>query len=194
MKKLDYQEAYTSEQHNHNSYLGLKLSIALGRDITENDNKSIQKYISLLEKELQLESFRLDPETENIAKAQRAAIIALFPDTPIFVKEIPNQYYSDYGLSIPWYEITCRIGKIIVGWRKRVIHIEWKESTVRFEGEDIFPQIETDKGPDYIHAWSYEDAADYIRRLFYVSDNGLPELHLPLPNSKNNFEQNYYNK
>lgn len=67
----------------------------------------------------------------------------------------------------PWWECRSRIGKVTIGWRKRVIEITWHA----FEVPDEEPITSDDvtKGLDCVHAWSNAKAVEYlgaIRKAF----------------------------
>lgn len=182
MSELDYKEVFHTEQlRGGGNDVGIKLLIAIDRPITQNDNKAFQKCIDDLKYALNLETFRLDPNTAETAKQQRESILSCFPETPIFVKEIPNQYDNFAGVHIPWYEVTSRIGVIVIGFRKRVVNIDWSKSNVCFKANDIFPKEGTTKNEHSIHAWDYLKVAEYLKRIFYVADNGMPEMHITSP-------------
>ena len=55
--------------------------------------------------------------------------------------------------------------KIKIGWRKRVIEIDWKDSLNKEYSADLFPDEEVTKYDHYIHAWSIEDAKRYIEKV-----------------------------
>lgn len=82
--------------------------------------------------------------------------------------EIPNQYCPcDY--CEPWQEVTTRIGKFTIGWRKRVISIDWgrRDYTCLFEKEDV---TKWDTG---IHAWGNDKAAEYLKRVLEAHTAGI---------------------
>lgn len=94
-----------------------------------------------------------------------------------FFKPIKNGYLiNEDGESLsatPWYTVGTLIGDITIGWRKRVIHIDWpelidesasNETTVNF-AEEVFKDEDVTKGINMIHAWSYDKAAEYLRKV-----------------------------
>jgi len=95
----------------------------------------------------------------------------------IALEAIPNGY-CPCDVCAPWFIVTTEIGDVKIGWRKRVIEIDWSEvyeskrekpkwenesetirASVLFHGEDVT------KGKAYIHAWSKEKAVEYLRVL-----------------------------
>jgi hypothetical protein len=65
--------------------------------------------------------------------------------------------------------VTTNIGRVKIGWRKRVINIDWSDTVVKKKAEELFPEENVTKGGYdnhfYIHAWSYEDAKKYLDRI-----------------------------
>ena len=59
-----------------------------------------------------------------------------------------------------WILAKTDFGLIIIGWRKRVIEIDWTDTGFEFEiDEDVT------KGPNYCHAWGYPKAIEAIQKL-----------------------------
>lgn len=94
-------------------------------------------------------------------------MLALFVLAGIAVKhaeELPNNYwpkvpeYQKLRDESPWWLAMTEFGPIKIGWRKRVISIEWPSTEVRaFVTED-----DTTKSEDYVHAWTYAKAVEYL--------------------------------
>lgn len=98
-------------------------------------------------------------------------------DNPIYCKEIPNEYWgkdSGYGWSSPWLLATTTKGVIKIGWRKRVINIDWSQSDVTKTAEELFPNESVTKGsysnPRFIHAWGYDKAKEYLNKILYYEE------------------------
>ena len=99
-------------------------------------------------------------------RIEKEGIISLFGDNLIYVEEIPNQYYGDsdpYGKMFPWFRITTKVGHFVIGWRKRVIEINWKDTKCKISANSLFPDENVIKIDNTIHAWSLEDAKKYIK-------------------------------
>lgn len=115
-------------------------------------------------------------EDEELKKEKEAHLLelkSLFNEIApiIYVEEIPNQYC---GLSCcfntPWAVVTTQIGHIQIGWRKRVINIDWTKTLVKASGKAIFPMEEVTRSESYesvryVHAWGYEKATEYLKKL-----------------------------
>ena len=106
------------------------------------------------------------PLAQEHAKTERRDLIALFPE-PVFVEEIPNGYCRDWCCChLPWFIVTTTIGRFKIGWRKRVIHLEWTDTTAKKDAVDLFPEENVTKEGRIIHAWSLEDAKRYVETIF----------------------------
>lgn len=84
-----------------------------------------------------------------------------FPQAQLL--SIPNEY-CPCDTCPPWYRVQVDdLTPFTIGWRKRVISIDWSETTVDllhlFEGEDVT------KERHLIHAWSYDKASEYLAKI-----------------------------
>jgi hypothetical protein len=113
--------------------------------------------------------------TARIARASRQEMEEVFLKAgypKVNLISIPNGY-CPCDVCPPWY--TVQVGEITpfkIGWRKRVIQIDWETSNKGlnhlFEGEDVT------KSSSYIHAWGAAKASEYLSKI-------LPELGAPRP-------------
>lgn len=101
---------------------------------------------------------RIDRETREDFEAMIEE--AGFEDYEI--EAVTNQYGSgDYRGS--WFRVNTRSGKpLLVGWRKRVIDIQW--SPEDFRG-DITNGDEVTRSDRNAHAWTRDDAVRYLENL-----------------------------
>lgn len=80
-------------------------------------------------------------------------------------RAIPNQY-DDWEGYKPWFIVTTPDGKIKIGWRKRVINIEWlddyKQFSEQFKDEDTTCDFNYQER--YIHAWGKDKCIEYLKR------------------------------
>lgn len=73
--------------------------------------------------------------------------------------ELPDGYDRERGQ--PWWFVKTPFGWIEIGWRKRVIQIDWQETSARLE-------VTTDdvtKHQSLVHAWTIPDAIRYLTTL-----------------------------
>lgn len=79
--------------------------------------------------------------------------------------EIKNGYSS--SREDPWYLVQTKWGMITIGWRKRVISIDWSKTPVR----KIVTEHDVTKEDYLVHAYSYADAAVYMRTWRLWAEN-----------------------
>jgi hypothetical protein len=70
---------------------------------------------------------------------------------------IKDEYHGDRA---DWLLLKTNIGLIKIGWRKRVIQIDWSDTKIEMLIDD-----DVTKGKDFCHAWSYEKAIEYLNKL-----------------------------
>jgi len=78
---------------------------------------------------------------------------------------IPGEYFDDPLFFGPWMILKTTAGPIRFGWRKRVISISWKDSSLvvpsgTFEGES------TTIGETYVHAHGHAKAIEYLAKIW----------------------------
>jgi len=110
----------------------------------------------------------------DLAKRTRAAMAEVFAKAGfpnVNLISIPNEYWGvnrDSGkppyYADPWFHAQVGNGPIIkIGWRKRVINIDW--SSAKKDLLHLFTGEEVTKDPHQIHAWGYEKAAEYLAKI-----------------------------
>jgi hypothetical protein len=97
---------------------------------------------------------------------RRAMEAVLATGTPVLgLERIPNEYCGPKCCpNNVWCLVKVPHGKIKIGWRKRVINIDWKQTTVERQSADVTPDDVT-KGDRVIHAWGYDKMVEYIGKL-----------------------------
>jgi hypothetical protein len=99
------------------------------------------------------------------------AIFTLAHIAPIKMHQIMNKYSGDP--EDPWWLVQTTWGMIEIGWRKRVINIDWSDTPLRIKKGasreyefHMLPLISADSNitheAEYIHAWSFGAAVDYL--------------------------------
>lgn len=76
--------------------------------------------------------------------------------------EIQNEYWVS-SLLEPWYLCRTLAGTINIGWRKRVMSIDWSDT--RLDLSDLFKSEDVTKGPHMIHAWGHDKAINYLTKV-----------------------------
>jgi len=80
----------------------------------------------------------------------------------VAVYEVANGYWGNSAEAPPWWLVLTKAGPVVIGWRKRVISINWKDTPVRAKltGDD-----QTTSDLEGCHAWTYAKAVEYLRAL-----------------------------
>jgi hypothetical protein len=78
--------------------------------------------------------------------------------------EVPNEYGS-LSYNGPWYIFTTDIGSFKVGWRKRVIELNWDHTNSGINYLHLFDDVQDTKDHYSIHAWNYEKLGEYLKRI-----------------------------
>ena len=71
--------------------------------------------------------------------------------------EIKNEYSGDKA---DWLLVKTPLGLIKIGWRKRVVNIDWSDTGIKYLTKD-----DVTKDEYFCHAWSYEKAVSYLTKL-----------------------------
>ena len=105
-----------------------------------------------------------DPHEIAYCQNQSEQLLALFGDEKIYAEAIPNEYWPGHTRRY-WFIVTTKVGHIKIGWRKRVISIDWSKTTVKTTAEELFPKEEVTKEERLIHAYGYEKAKEYVQKI-----------------------------
>ena len=106
----------------------------------------------------------------KLEKDERKSFLDMFKRagfTGVELKPIPNEYWqNDY--SAPWFLAVTEHGVFKIGWRKRVINIDWDD--IDCGGVDVTPYRlfkgeNTTKGTHFIHAWGGAKAIEYLSQM-----------------------------
>ena len=85
----------------------------------------------------------------------------------VYVEEIDSEYCKESCCyRFPWIIVTTEKGRIKLGWRKRVMNLDWSDSDIEGKAGDFFPQEDCTKGDKYIHCWGVEKALEYLKVLY----------------------------
>lgn len=164
-KELDSTESFGGKS------IGVKVWVAIDRELDDEDAGLGHELTSKLKNGLLERSALLDPEMQQHHAELRAACESLFHDQPIYVEEIPNEYWNDwYGVHRPWFIVTTRIGRFKIGWRKRVMVVDWSATQVKATANKLFPLEDVTKDGCLIHAWTIEKARAYITTIMDLAN------------------------
>lgn len=165
---MKYEQAYKSEGFGDPLYIGVDLKVASPVGVTEGVRLAAYKAAALLEDAVTRDFYANDKEAQKRAAEERQLLLACFGPAPIYAEPIPNGYcHRACCEHRPWFKVATPIGYVRIGWRKRVIVVDWSEAPlVLSTAEKLFPGEETTKDGRMIHAWSYEKTREYIAALF----------------------------
>ncbi len=80
--------------------------------------------------------------------------------------ETPNQYFKDLDPAVAktskWFLVQTEYGIIMIGWRKRVLNIDWSGTPFR----DFVTQDNVTSERTYVHAGHYDKALQYLANLW----------------------------
>lgn len=145
---------------------GIDVTIDAGieRGYSEDEKDCIRNFVYDFTHKLQVNNSLNDPGQVEAGKEMVDKLIACFTSCPIYVKKIPNQYggRGPMYVNFPWLEVTTPKGIITIGWRRRVIHIDWEKSDIGLSAHTLFPNEEVTKWDRGIHAWGYPKAKEYL--------------------------------
>jgi hypothetical protein len=65
----------------------------------------------------------------------------------------------------PWWLVRTPAGLVQIGWRKRVINIDWSDTDVR----TVVTSDDVTKTETYVHAWSEAKALEYLSAFWLTA-------------------------
>jgi hypothetical protein len=118
-------------------------------------------------------------ERRNASRKEAESILLLAGFTVKHVWELANGYWPDSpdydDARTPWWLFLTEIGPVQIGWRKRVLHIEWSTCAVR----SIVTTDDVTKTFTYVHAYRVEKAVEYLRNLRQIATSASTGCHHP---------------
>lgn len=139
------------------------IQIGIDRELSNTEERYISTVCSNIMDKLREGTVSNDPKTIQDAALERVSLISCFPTPLVYVRSIPNEYYETK--MFPWLLVTTTKGHIKIGWRKRVIVIDWSDSDVKVKAKDLFQGEETTMDGTMIHAWGYDKAKEYLTKI-----------------------------
>lgn len=111
-------------------------------------------------------------EKNNYRLLSQKEIEALFTLAGISIlniKALPDGYsyspedsrYFEVFPKCVWWFVKTPAGWVEIGWRKRVISIDWIDTTIR----KIITDDNVTKNLTYVHAWGRQKALEYLTSL-----------------------------
>jgi hypothetical protein len=80
---------------------------------------------------------------------------------------VPNRYHPnpDPTYYAPWFLVETPKGRIQIGWRKRVISIDWSESGWSAKGVDVVEDPDVTHWEQGVHAYGADKAVEALRKV-----------------------------
>lgn len=175
MNESDFKQAYRAEHHFSGKYghFGLQIKIAIPREFCGEDNRIMDQVAEEIQEAIMRTTVARDPEEQRQRDEEQKKFMECFGNRNIFAEAIPNQYCPRWCCSMkPWYKVTTSRGIITVGWRKRVIHLEWEprvtggvNADTMFPNEKVYGDVDVTRYDCVIHAYGYEKLTEYLNKL-----------------------------
>ena len=165
-----YEAAHTQESWGDSRFFGLAIFVKMSeRKLNwDRDSSCFYEVANKIVRDLGKVSAELDPEGPAKRESYRAEIEQIYRAagvTAIYMEPLPNGYcLNPCCMNKPWFRVTSRIGHVVIGWRKSVISIDWKDSIIKVSGETVSPDNVT-RWETGIHAHGRDATARYIQRL-----------------------------
>jgi hypothetical protein len=156
----------------------LEARLEQGRVLDEVDQKVIYKHLEALRKELQGRTTALDPvnkaaKVEWLTKARDCFAEAGMP--AVYIQETDNEYCGALCCPhLPWLLVTTEIGIFKVGWRKRVMSLDWGKTQISASAHELFPDENVTKVGHEIHCWSYAKLGQYLKGVYAAATASAP--------------------
>jgi len=158
--EMDFKTIHKSEKWGGHYNFGIEIKVAMDRTLTEQDNLLMYRIADEIEDKLMRETVRLNPEEMTARIDESAKLMECFSGRNVYAIPIENGYCKRWCCSMkPWYRVTTSKGNIVIGWRKRVIHIDWEYGP---DADELFPNEDVTKMGRMIHAWGYDKAKAYL--------------------------------
>ncbi len=158
----DYEVINSEEAWGDSFNFGIKILASCPHPQSERLQLAGYKAREIIEEAIKEDFYENDLKSQEFARAERAQLLNLFRER-IYDEAIPNGYCPRACCRHrPWFVVTTSQGRIQIGWRKRVISIDWSDSRINEKADELFPAESVTKYERMIHAWGYEDAQKYL--------------------------------
>lgn len=169
MIELTHDETWPRAYFMEGNGVGLSLHIKSGRLLSDTERSAINRAMHEIERDIAAETARLDPDNIAWKASWLIKVREMFATaglSPVYVKEIDNEYCGPKCCPHRvWLLVTTPLGVIKIGWRKRVIEIDWSGSDIGARGDDLFAGENVTTGVCMVHAYGYEKATECLTKL-----------------------------
>lgn len=103
------------------------------------------------------------------------ALLRMVYEKPVSLTRLPNGYCGDHPTSDcdickerPWWRVEFEnVGPVTIGWRKRVIVINWKETGIALNPQMVTTDDVTKSEFD-VDAWGYGRCIEYLTSILHM--------------------------
>lgn len=166
---MTIQTLYKTEGYGgYDRYFYMSIEVKSGdRVLDDVDSAACRSHIQAIERLIRVRTWALEPGTQAAVVEEKKKLLEVFGDEKIWVQPVENRYHGDspHGMLFPWFDVTTRYGIFLIGWRKRVVHLDWSRTLIKKDAETLFPQEDVTKSACMIHAWGYEKLQEYMNVL-----------------------------
>lgn len=129
---------------------------------------NISDYVTIEQIGYHKECLRLHKNNEQLIEF-KDVFSKVYDLSELTLNAIPNEYCPCEHCA-SWFIVSTPDGDIKIGWRKRVINIEWLENykifKEMFESEDVTRGFgKYGDGSRSIHAWNIDKAVEYLNKV-----------------------------
>lgn len=124
--------------------------------------------IDRIQKEIELSQAKETMNPERDALIDSLVELAIDTLGVSYFEVIENEYWHSGSRAAwlsPWVIVHTSKGPIKIGWRKRVIVLDWSESLIKAKAEVLFATEDVTKCDGLMHCWSLEKAKEYLTVL-----------------------------
>lgn len=168
-EKQGYELAHGQESIGEHVF-GLLIFVRMSqRKVCSADSPVLYRAADEIQEGLARVTAQTDPKAPMTRAVYRDEVVEIYARAgagTIYIEELPNEYCKRACcLNRPWFRVTSALGHVVIGRRKRVFSIDWKDSRVALDGHVLFPDEDVTRWETGIHAWSVDKAVEYVRRL-----------------------------
>ncbi|MHA1469073.1 MAG: hypothetical protein ACTSSP_00780 [Candidatus Asgardarchaeia archaeon] len=140
---------------------------ALSKETKTHISFEASDYLQIIQNKIEMEWAKVHEAKErNDHVTELTEIFKSAGFNVIHVEAIDSQYCSKACCyKWPWVIVTTQKGRIKLGWRKRVINLDWSESDIKAIGMELFKGENVTTGEHYIHCWGKDKAIEYLKKL-----------------------------
>lgn len=166
--KLIYSDESWGEMHSDIRLFAMLPGFDIEGALSDDVRRVIYKYMTPLARELQAIVRAQLPHSKKaradwLKNADRIFKEAELPS--LMAEEIPNEYDPIDEAFMPWLLIRTMVGTFRVGWRKRVLVLDWSQTGIRSTARQLFESENVTMDTHMIHCWGYEKATSYLKTL-----------------------------